>query len=144
MLPYILSQGADVETLTLLLALSDRPVETVEFDEKKFVVEKVEDKGITWEEILDDDPLEGDHWDEPEYSGSEEEDWVYETKPPIIADAHVKRSPEQKHIDLDERISRDTRELLQRQYWSNRRKYVVPNESYTPELDFGGTSRSFN
>jgi hypothetical protein len=137
-LPYIQSQNADVETLTFLLALSDRPVETAKFDEKKFLVEEVEKKGITWEEILAEDPFVGEHWEEPEYSGSDEEDWVYETKSPLVPEAPVENGTERKQVDFEDGISRDARELLQRQYWSNRRKYVVLNDSYTPELDFGG------
>src|SRR5579859_7826817 len=83
MLPYILSQDANVEVLTLLLALSENPTEADEFDEQKYMIEKIEEKGITWDEILEEDPLVGDHWDEPDYSGSDEdEDWVYETKSP--------------------------------------------------------------
>jgi hypothetical protein len=137
-LPYILSQDANVEILTLLLALSDRPVESAEFDEKKFVVEKVEAKAITWEEILADDPFVGEHWEEPEYSGSDEEDWVYERKSPVVAEEPVRKVSERKHVDMDDVTSRGVRDLLQRQYWSSRRRYVVRSESYVPELDSGG------
>src|SRR5271169_5982841 len=69
-LPYVLSQDANIEILTLLLALSDRPVDAAEFNESKFLVEKEAENGVTWEDILAEEPLVGDHWQEPDYEGS--------------------------------------------------------------------------
>ena len=98
-LPYVISQDANVEILTLLLALSDRPIKTLEFDESKFIVEEVVEKGITWEEIVAEEPLTGDHWREPDYSGSDEEDdWVYETKSSMIPEPPI---PEIKKTEED-------------------------------------------
>jgi gamma-tubulin complex component 5 len=138
MLPYILSQDANVEILTTLLALSDRPIETMEFDEAKFVVKEVEENGVTWEEILADEPLVGDHWNEPEYSGSEdEEDRVYEKKSTILQGATIPEYEEKRNVHMDEGLSKVNDEFLQGQYWTRRRKYVVLNKEYDPELDEG-------
>ena len=137
-LPYVISQDANVEILTLLLALSNRPVETVEFDEWKFIVEEVVEKGITWEEIIADEPLLGDHWREPDYSGSDEDDdWVYETKPPIVPGPPA---PEVKKEEMrvEEAPITSIEDFLQQQYWIRRKKYVVLNNDYSPEVDFGG------
>jgi hypothetical protein len=140
MLPYILSQDADVEVLTLLLALSDNPTEAVEFDERKYLAEKVEERGITWEEIIHEDPLVGDHWNEPEYSGSDDdEDWVYEIKSPVIP---AETAPAHKTQDTGvyvDGVSGLSEQFLKAQFWSHRRKYVIYNEKYDPEMDFQGT-----
>lgn len=138
-LPYVISQDANVEILTLLLALSDRPIETVEFDESKFIVEQVVEKGITWEEIIAEEPFSGDHWREPEYSGSDEEDeWIYEKKSPIILEVPVSKVEKKEFIPLHERTTKEVDQFLQQQYWIRRKKYVIVNESYSPEVDFGG------
>lgn len=142
MLPYILSQDANVEVLTLLLALSDNPTEAIEFNERKYVVESVEEKGVTWDEILEEDPLVGHHWNEPDYSGSDEdEDWVYETKSPItpVEEPPVKGMSAEKQGYVNQ-ISRLSDEFLKAQFWSHRRKYVIYNEKYDPEMDFQGTN----
>jgi len=138
-LHYVISQDANVEILTLLLALSDRPVETVEFDESKFIVEEVVEKGITWEEIIAEEPLSGDHWREPDYSGSDEEDdWVYETKPSTIPEPPVPEIKKTEEVQLNEAPTTSIDEFLQQQYWIRRKKYVLLNAEYSPELDFGG------
>ena len=138
-LPYVISQDANVEILTLLLALSDRPIETVEFDESKFIVEQVVEKGITWEEIIAEEPLSGDHWREPDYSGSDEEsDWVYETKSSIIPELPVTEIKKTEEARLNEAPTTSIEEFLQQQYWIRRKKYVLSNAEYSPELGFGG------
>ena len=138
-LPYVISQDANVEILTLLLALSDRPVETVEFDESKFIVEEVVEKGITWEEIIAEEPLSGDHWREPDYSGSDEEDdWVYETKHSTIPEPPVPEIKKTEESRLNDTPPTLIEEFLQQQYWIRREKYVLLNTEYSPELDFGG------
>ena len=139
-LPYVLSQDANVEILTLLLALSDRPTQAAEFDEAKFVVEEVVEKNVTWDEILAEEPFVGDHWKEPEFSGSEEEDWVYETKPqesPKVAPVEIKKKEEAPPVQEKSTLIED---FLQQQYWLRRQKYVILNEEYSPEFDFGGIS----
>jgi gamma-Tubulin ring complex non-core subunit mod21 len=144
MLPYILSQEANVEVLTLLLALSENPSDAAEFDERKFQVSKVLEKQITWQEILHDEPLVGDHWNQPDYSGSDEdEDWVYEIKSPTTPEAVPEQRPVEKgHVYVDE-LSRLSDQFLKAQFWSHRRKYVLYNENYDPEMDFQGPI-SFN
>ena len=140
-LPYVISQDANVEILTLLLALSDRPIETVEFDESKFIIEEVVEKRITWEEIIAEEPLSGDHWREPDYLGSDEEDdWVYETKPPMSPEPPVLEVKKTEEVRLNEAPTTLIEEFLQRQYWIRRKKYVLLNAEYSPELDFGGMS----
>ena len=140
-LPYVLGQDANVEILTLILALSDRPVDAAEFDESKFLVEKEIEKGITWEEILDEEPLVGEHWKEPDYEGSEEEDdWVYETTGKVLEEEPVPVEEKKEEVQGEEGTSKLTDEFLRRQYWSRRTKYVVLSEDYAPELDFGGIS----
>jgi len=141
-LPYVLGQDANVEILTLILALSDRPVDAAQFDESKFFVEKEVERGVTWEEILSEEPLVGEHWKEPDYEGSEEEeDWVYETTSKVIEEDPV-RVEERKEEVLgeEEGTSKLAKEFLRRQYWLRRNKYVVLSEDYAPELDFGGMS----
>jgi len=138
-LPYVLGQDANVEILTLILALSDRPVDAAKFDESKFLVEKEIEKGITWEEILAEEPLVGDHWKEPDYEGSEEEDdWVYETTGKVIEEEPVRVEEKKEEVQMEEGTSKLAGEFLRRQYWSRRKKYVVLSEDYAPELDFGG------
>lgn len=140
-LPYVISQDANVEILTLLLALSDRPIETVEFDESKFIIEEVVEKRITWEEIIAEEPFSGDHWKEPDYLGSDEDDdWVYETKPPMIPEPPVSEVKKTEEVRLNEAPTTSIEEFLQRQYWIRRKKYVLLNAEYSPELDFGGMS----
>jgi hypothetical protein len=140
-LPYVLGQDANVEILTLILALSDRPVDAAEFDESKFLVEKEIEKGVTWEEILAEEPLLGDHWKEPDYEGSEEEDdWVYETTAKVIEEEPVRVEEKKEDAQVEEGTSKLADEFLRRQYWLRRKKYVVLSEDYTPELDFGGIS----
>jgi hypothetical protein len=140
-LPYVLGQDANVEILTLILALSDRPVDAAEFDESRFLVEKEIEKGVTWEEIVTEEPLVGDHWKEPDYEGSEEEDdWVYETTGKVIEEERVRVEERKEEVQVDEGTSKLADEFLRRQYWSRRKKYVVLSEDYAPELDFGGLS----
>ena len=140
-LPYVLGQDANVEILTLILALSDRPVDAAEFDESKFLVEKETEKGITWEEIIAEEPLLGDHWKEPDYEGSEEdEDWVYETTSNVIEEEHVRVEEKPEEVRVDEGTSKLVEEFLRRQYWLRRKKYLVLSEDYAPELEFGGIS----
>ena len=139
MLPYVLSQEANVEVLTLLLALSENPINAAEFDESRFQVDKVPEKQITWEEILHDEPLVGDHWNEPDYSGSDEdEDWVYEIKSPITPEAVPEQRTREKESICVDQVSRLSDEFLKAQFWSHRRKYVIYNENYDPEMDFQG------
>jgi hypothetical protein len=145
-LPGVLLQDTNIEILTLLLALSDRPIETAEFDESKFFIEKAVEKGITWEEIIAEEPLVGDHWEEPKYAGSDDdEDWVYETKSLMVTEppdpTEVKENKAWCQLDEDG-ITRDTEEFLQKQYWSRRRKYVLVNDDYSPDLGFGGMPHS--
>ena len=141
-IPYVLSQDANIEILTLMLALSDRPVDAGEFDESKFLVEKEVEKGVTWEEIVAEEPLVGDHWQEPDYEGSEDEDdWVYETTSRVIeeesASGEVEKEEKVQVQDVTLNVAED---FLRRQYWLRRRKYVVLKEDYSPEVDFGGIS----
>ena len=138
-IPAVISQDANVEIITLLLALSDRPVETVEFDESKFIVEEVVEKGITWDEIIAEEPLSGDHWREPNYSGSDEDDdWIYETKPSIIPGPPSPVVAKKEEIRVEAAPTASIEDFLQNQYWIRRKKYVVLNDDYSPELDFGG------
>lgn len=140
-LPYIQSQEANVEVLTMLLALSENPTKAEGFDERKYVVEKIQEKGITWEEIMNQDPLEGDHWDVPEYSESDDDgDWVYEAKSsPVTASEEVLLQKTQDKAVYVDAMSRLSEGLLKAQFWSHRRKYVIYNEKYDPEIDFQGT-----
>ena len=140
-LPYVLGQDANIELLTLLLALSDRPVDAAEFDESKFFVEVETEKGVTWEEIIAEEPLVGDHWNEPDYEGSDDEDdWVYETISKVIEEEPVRREENREPIQVEEGASKVAEDFLRRQYWLRRKKYVVVKDDYAPEIDFGGIS----
>jgi len=139
-LPYILSEDANVEVLTMLLALSDQPVESLQFDEGKFTKEQVFSKVITWEEILAEEPLAGDHWKEPEYSESEDEDWVYEKETvskiePPLPEVVKKSAPENDSRELT--LSLD---FLKRQYWLHRHKHVVVRDGGASEFGLPGQS----
>jgi len=142
MLPYVQSQDANIEILTLLLALSDRPVDAAEFDESNFLVEKEVEKGVTWEEILADEPLVGEHWKEPDYKGSEDEDddWVYETTSRVVEEEPLRgeENKEEDKVQAEEVTSNIAEEFLRRQYWLRRTKYVVLKDDLSLEVDFGG------
>ena len=139
-IPYVLSQDANIEILTLMLALSDRPVDAGEFDESKFLVEKQVEKGVTWEEIIDEEPLVGDHWQEPDYEGSEDEDdWVYETTSRVIEEESALGEVEkEEQVQVEDVTLNVAEDFLRRQYWLRRKKYVVLKEDYSPEVDFEG------
>ena len=141
LLPYVFSNDANIEVLTLLLALSDRPVDSVAFDADKFVVRQEVKKEMSWEEILAEEPFEGDHWAEPDYQGSDEEsDWVYEgtavkvekTGPVVKDDVKICE------IRPDEGTTKEVEELLERQYWLRRKKFAIINEATLPELNHRG------
>jgi Gamma-Tubulin ring complex non-core subunit mod21, N-terminal len=140
LLPYVVSQDANIEVLTLLLALSDDPTRAIEFDEQKFVLKEVVEKGITWEDILAEEPLEGDHWNDPEYSGSDDEDdWTYETTL-----SHSKKDIEKEAVEKKAIVQvpqeKVPEEFLDRQYWVRRQRFGIINEQYDEDIDFGGTS----
>lgn len=141
MLPYILSDDANIEVLTLLLALSEQPAEAVEFDQKKFVKEDVVTKNeITWEEILAEEPLVGDHWKEPVYSDSDEEDWVYEPTLVEKAESPVPETPKEPPV-VEKHVERNvTGKLLERQYWIRRKKRVLRKDDDAPESRLPGIS----
>jgi len=145
LMPYILSSSANIEVLTLLLSLSDKPATSAEFDPSQFNLKKVEEKPLTWEEILKEEPLTGDHWEEPEFESSDEEDeWIYD-KPPFPTRSSDEETAEQKEdqevvgrgvVKETSGVSNEVTKFLRRQYWLNRQKYGVVNPEYSPELDF--------
>jgi hypothetical protein len=144
LLPYIRSQDANIEVLTLLLALSDRPVDGAVFDADKFIVVKeAGNKEITWEEILAEEPFVGEHWREPEYAGSDEDsDWVFEAG---MATA-VKESPmvgdegRLEEVSFGEGTKKEAEQVLERQYWLRRKKFTVIHDESISGSDDGGTT----
>lgn len=132
----MLLQDANVEILTLLLALSDRPVDGKRFDEQQ-IVEDAEPKGYTWEEIIAEEPLIGDHWLEPNYSGSEgEEDWVYKPKTPDTIETSAPLETQNiAGVQVDQDVLKSTEEFLNQQYWLRRRKYAVISRDYPLDFD---------
>jgi hypothetical protein len=130
-LPYILSADADIEVLTLLLALSDRPLDAGTFDPHKFVVQPEVKKEITWEEILAEEPFVGEHWAEPTYEGSDEEsDWVFEG-PTVVEERSFVGEEEERRIEEvvgDEGTRKEVEGMLERQYWLRRTKAAVVND----------------
>ena len=131
LLPILLSDDANVEILTLLLALSDRPAETVEFDESKFIVETIEEKELTWTDILAEEPFVGDHWKEPDYDGSDDdEDWVYQTRPAKCQSDPIDEAEEKVSVQIqpDEEKSIIDDSFLQRQYWLRQNDEVLPQD----------------
>jgi len=138
MLPYILSDNADIEVLTLFLALSEQPADSLEFDEKRFTDEEVVTKEITWAQILSEEPLTGDHWQEPDYSESDDEDLVYQTKASQSPESLTPETPKDpvwpaKPIEQD--VSKD---FLQRQYWLQRQKRVIVEDNYPSKFGVSG------
>jgi len=127
--------------LTLLLALSDRPVDSLAFDASKFVVRQEVKKEITWEEILAEEPFEGDHWAEPNYEGSDEEsDWVFEGTTVTVEKTGpvVKDDVKIEEVRSDEGTKNEVEEMLDRQYWLRRKKFAIINQATLPELNYGG------
>lgn len=139
-LPYILSEDADVEVLTMLLALSDQPAESLEFDERKFIKEEAVSKGITWEEILAEEPLAGDHWKEPEYSESDDEDWVYEKETAPKIEPPLPQVVKKSTSENDSREPTVSEDFLKRQYWLHRHKHVVVRDGGASEFGLPGQS----
>ena len=139
-LHHVLLQDANVEILTLLLALSDRPIDGERFDEQKIIVEEAQPKGYTWEQIIAEEPLVGDHWLEPNYSGSEgEEDWVYKPKTPdIVENSTPIETQKIVGVKVDQIVLKSTEEFLNQQYWSRRRKYAVIRGDYPLDFDAEG------
>jgi len=145
LMPYIRSSSANIEVLTLLLSLSDRPATSVEFDPSQFTEKQAEEKQLTWEDILKEEPLTGDHWKEPEFESSDEEDeWIYD-KPPLPTRLSNEETEEKKAAQEgvergvgkeDSAVPNEVAKFLKRQYWLNRQKYGVLNPEYSPELDF--------
>jgi gamma-Tubulin ring complex non-core subunit mod21 len=126
LLPDVLSQDLNTEILTLLLALSDKPVDMPEFDESKYVVEPIVQKQITWEDILAEDPFVGDHWKMPSYSDSDDdEDWTYEAESHVILQEPVVQPVSNLQINMDVSESKQLDALFRRQYWLHRRKVLV-------------------
>ena len=136
MLPYINSETANIETLTLLVALSDKPVDRDEFDESKFIVEKPVQKEITWEEIIAEEPLVGEHWIEPQYSESEEDEWEYDLKS-VDAKVEVVEVKEKPTVRETVEVDNIGEELLRGQYWL-RRKFVVRSND---DSEYGTTPK---
>jgi gamma-tubulin complex component 5 len=147
-LPYILSPDADIEVLTLLLALSDRPLDAGTFDHRKFVVRAEVKKEITWEEILAEEPLVGEHWAEPTYEGSDEEsDWVFEG-PTVVEGRSLGGEEEERRIDEvvgDDETKKEVEGVLGRQYWLRRTKVAVIDDlnlGIALDEDFSDLDRS--
>jgi len=141
LLPYIFSSDANIEVLTLLLALSDRPIDSVAFDAGKFVVRHEVKKEITWEEILAEEPFEGDHWAEPDYEGSDEEsDWVFQGTTVTVEKTGpvVKDDVKIDEVCRDEGAAKEVEEMAERQYWLRRKKFAIINEATLPELNYPG------
>jgi gamma-tubulin complex component 5 len=137
MLPYVLSEKANIEVLTLLLALSDQPATAIEFNEKNFIQEEVVQKEITWEEIVAEEPLRGDHWKEPIYSDSDEDDWVYDPKTVERPESPPGEAPPKPVAEVQESADPALLEaFLQRQYWIQRQRRVLVEDNKTYQDDY--------
>jgi gamma-tubulin complex component 5 len=98
------------EILSLFLNLSDRPVEKTNTDALDLLRPPTPPQSpITWEEILAEDPLTGDIWDEVSYSAESSEDELFAEHSSIRSS---KAKPSDRPADLDDETDLETSSIL--------------------------------
>lgn len=70
-----LTSGFTPELLSLFLALSDRPLENSHLDDLDALIPPEETKGLTWEDIIADDPLIGEEWKDVDFGAESSDEW---------------------------------------------------------------------
>lgn len=70
-----LTDGFTPELLSLFLLISDRPLENSRLDDLDALVPAEEPKGLTWADIIADDPLHGDIWRDVDFGAESSDAW---------------------------------------------------------------------
>ncbi|KAI9598787.1 Spc98 family-domain-containing protein [Syncephalis fuscata] len=131
--------------LRLLFDLSQSPSNAI-YTPSTVTEEIVTHHQLTWEDILKDDPLTGDHWDKPNYtpdtdtdSESDNDDTVH---PSVKQKLAIKQISEPSttdqliSINLEKQHHQSIREqLVQQQYWRSK-----PHNPLITEFDFYNAS----
>ncbi|RPB02843.1 hypothetical protein L873DRAFT_1833953 [Choiromyces venosus 120613-1] len=70
-----LTSGFTPELLSLFLSLSDRPLQNSEISDLELLVRPDAPKELTWEDIIADDPLEGEIWKDVDFGAESSDEW---------------------------------------------------------------------
>lgn len=70
-----LSAGNLPEILTLLLELSDKPVQKTKLEDLEKCRKETPPREMTWEDIIEEEPLEGDIWKNVDFNAESDEAW---------------------------------------------------------------------
>ncbi|GAO52311.1 hypothetical protein SAICODRAFT_6457 [Saitoella complicata NRRL Y-17804] len=124
---------AFVDILALLLHLSNKPLEGDVACDGPPVEEDVELPPLTWDQIVADDPIEGDHWqvntfrhlgkDQGVYASDSEEE---ELPPPRIPRWETAQRPVARRIRVDDSLAED---LASNQYFDEDRLVLTELEA---------------
>lgn len=61
--------------MSLFLLISDRPLENSRLDDLDALIPLEEPKGLTWEDIIAADPLEGEIWQDVDFGAESSDEW---------------------------------------------------------------------
>lgn len=70
-----LTSGFNPEILSLFLSLSDRPLQNSEISDLELLVKPDAPKELTWEDIIADDPMEGEIWKDVDFGAESSDEW---------------------------------------------------------------------
>lgn len=70
-----LTSGFTPELLSLFLLISDRPLENSRVDDVDALVPAEEPKGLTWADIVAQDPLVGPEWQDVDFGAESSDEW---------------------------------------------------------------------
>lgn len=159
-----LTSGFTPELLSLFLALSDRPLENSHLDDLDALIAPEEEKVLTWEDIIADDPLEGEIWKDVDFGAESSDEWsddgfsAAQFRDELIVERKQEEEGRRKRKlgtedEQEERWAKGVEgfmvggdregleELKKGQYWSQKVRPV--DEEIDVSLGFGGGNLSY-
>ncbi|CUS07192.1 unnamed protein product [Tuber aestivum] len=70
-----LTSGFTPEILSLFLSLSDRPLQNSDISDLELLARPDVPKELTWEDIISDDPMEGEIWEDVDFGAESSDEW---------------------------------------------------------------------
>ncbi|PWW76919.1 hypothetical protein C7212DRAFT_357533 [Tuber magnatum] len=70
-----LTSGFTPEILSLFLSLSDRPLQNSDISDLELLVKPDAPREFTWEDIIADDPMEGEIWKDVDFGAESSDEW---------------------------------------------------------------------
>lgn len=113
-------QFAIIQVAQMLLDINSKAEKVPEF-----VVEKAPAKQLTWEDILAEEPLEGEHWEKVDYNEVDDDDEEEEESDELMENPDSDTS-----VEIDEDIANMTIEPLPKPIDS----YILVNENQSEEF----------